>query len=148
MRLHNRLHNRQTQTSRSIRTGTRLIGTGEAVKNLRQEVRGNTRTVIGHGHHGFTACSIHGQARGHARTLIGVLASIREQVQDHALNLGAIGNNLNRLVGQVQVPFVGARCRLHVGGAFKHQLGQVNLLQLGFATLVQASKGQKVLDEA
>ena len=46
------------------------------------------------------------------------------------------------------MPFVGARCRLHVGGAFKHQLGQVNLLQLGFATLVQASKGQKVLDEA
>ena len=43
---------------------------------------------------------------------------------------------------------MGARCRLHVGGAFKHQLGQVNLLQLGFATLVQAGKGQQVLHEA
>ena len=43
---------------------------------------------------------------------------------------------------------MGACCRLHVGGAFKHQLGQVNLLQLGFATLVQASKGQQILNEA
>ncbi|CNJ12539.1 Uncharacterised protein [Mycobacterium tuberculosis] len=77
-----------------------------------------------------------------------MLASIREQVQDHALNLGAIGNNLNRLVGQVQVPFVGARCRLHIGGAFKHQLGQIDLLQFGFTTLVQASEGQQVLHEA
>lgn len=119
---------------------------GEAVKNLRQELGCNTRTVIGHGHHGFTACSIHGQASGHSSTLVRVLAGIREQVQDHALNLGAVGNNLNRLVRQVQVPFVGARCRLHVGGAFKHQLGQVNLLKLGFATLVQASEGQQILN--
>ena len=43
---------------------------------------------------------------------------------------------------------MGARCRLHVGGTFEHQLGQVNLLQLGFATLVQASKGQQILHKA
>ena len=43
---------------------------------------------------------------------------------------------------------MGARCRLHVGGAFKYQLGQVNLLHLGFAPLVQAGKGQKILHEA
>ncbi|CNJ12666.1 Uncharacterised protein [Mycobacterium tuberculosis] len=57
-----------------------------------------------------------------------MLAGIREQVQNHALNLGAVGNNLNRLVGQVQVPLVGAGCRLHIRGAFEYQLGQVNLL--------------------
>ena len=46
------------------------------------------------------------------------------------------------------MPFVGARGSLHVGGAFKYQLGQVNLLQLGFAPLVQASEGQQILHEA
>ena len=99
MRLHNRLHNRQAQAGGSIRTGARLIGAGEAVKNLRQEVRGDTRTVIGHGHYSLAVCSIHGQARSHARTLIGVFAGIRKQVQNHALNLGAIRHDLNRLVG-------------------------------------------------
>ena len=99
VRLHNRLHNRQAQAGGSIRTGACLIGAGEAVKNLRQEIRSNTRTVIGHGHHSFAARSIHGQACSHARTLIGVLAGIRKQIQNHALNLGAIRHDLDRLVG-------------------------------------------------
>ena len=76
MRLYNRLHNRQAQTGGSIRTGACLIGASKAIKNLRQEVRGNTRAVIGHGYYSLTACSIHGQARGHTRTLVRVLAGI------------------------------------------------------------------------
>ena len=57
-----------------------------------------------------------------------MLAGVREQVQNHALNLGAIRHHFDGLIGQVQVPLVGAGCRLHIRGAFEYQLGQVNLL--------------------
>ena len=91
---------------------------------------------------------VYRKSRNHTRSLIRVLARVREQIQDDALHLRAVRNHLDGLVGHIQVPHVGAGGCLHIRGTFDEQFSQVHGFQLGFAPLVQAREGQQVLHEA
>ena len=77
VRLHNRLHNRQAQTGGSNRTGTRLIGTGEAVKIFGKKsgaIPGPLSVTVTTASRRAASTDRPAVTRG---TLIGVLASIR-----------------------------------------------------------------------